>query len=360
MELVNQTAVPADAVLSTGIPEDGPRIGVIVAKATFTVDPKGTVELDTQEPHPLYDSDEETELGLLPGDSLPRRDPAFEVILLGRAHAPGRRPVPSMTVRLTVGEVSRSIAVFGERSWGPDGWPGSPEPFTTMPLVYGRAFGGTADIHLDDATSLEVQDPINPLGRGFDADTRAVEMARGLGVPEGYPLLAVDRGLPNLEDPNALIESPQDAPDPVGWATVPMGMGLGNLRHIRELTETGEVRDPRRAEIELYHRAHPSWVIGLPSAGAEVTMEGLTPKGHLGFRLPELRVVADYVLGDRSGTRELAPQMLVLLPEERRFYIVYRNAFTAEVEPEMERSFRLRLAEGWYRYPDGTGARGAR
>jgi hypothetical protein len=359
MDLVNQTPAPAYAVLTTGIPEDGPRMGMIVAKATFTFDAEGGVELDTQNPHPLYDSDEATELGLLPGDSLPRRDSAFEVILLGKAHAPWGRPVPSMTVRLSVGEVARSMAVFGERAWRPDGGMGSPEPFTEMPLVYERAFGGTAEVHLDEDTTLQVQDPINPLGRGFDADTRALEMGRGIGVPDGYPLLAVDRALPNLEDPGALIRSRQDAPDPVGWATVPMGMGLGSLRHIRELQEYGEIRDPRRSEIELYHRAHPHWVIDLPQAGAGVILEGLTPEGQIQFRLPELRVVADYVMGKRNGTRELAPQMLVLLPEERRFYLVYRNAFTAEVEPDMERSFRLRLEKGWYRYPDGAGTRGA-
>lgn len=360
MELVNQTPVPAYTVLTTGIPEDGPRIGMTVAKATFTFDSKGGVELDTQNPHPLYDSDEKTELGLLPADSLPRRDMAFEVILLGKAHAPEGRPVSSMTVRLTVGEVSRSIAVFGDRSWGSDGWMGNPEPFTEMPLVYERAFGGTAEVHLDEATTLQLQDPINPLGRGFDADTRAWEVAGGIGVPKGYPLLAVDRALPNLEDPDALIRSRQDAPDPVGWATVPMGMGLGSLRHIRELQEHGEIRDPRRSEIELYHRAHPHWVMGLPSAGAEVILEGLTPEGQIGFRLPELRMVADYVLGERMGTRELVPQMLVLLPEERRFYLVYRKAFTAEVEPDMERSFRLRLDEGWYQYPGGADGEGAK
>jgi hypothetical protein len=57
--------------------------------------------------------------------------------------------------------------------------------------------------------------------------------------------------------------------------------------------------------------------------------------------------VADYVLGGRSGTRELVPQLLMLLPEARRFYLVYRASFTMEVQPEIERAFRLRLAEGW-------------
>lgn len=358
MELVNQTAAPARALVTTGAPDDGPRIGMIVAKATFSYNGNGQVELDTQAPHPLYDADVETEFGLLPADVLPRRDPAFEVILLGAAHAPGGRAVPSMVVRLTVGNVSRSIAVFGERSWQPDGIMGRPAPFATMPLVYERAFGGRAQVYLDESTTVEVQDPINPLGRGFDGDSKAWQMAEAIGVAPGYPLLSFDRSLPNLEDPAALISSPQSTPDPACWATVPMGLGLANLRHIRELQEHGEVRDPRRAEIELYHRAHPSWVIPLVPAGSEVRLEGLQPHGEVRFRLPALRIHADYLLGERRGTRELAPQMLVLLPEENRFYVVYRSSFSVEVEPSMERSFRMRLDEGWYRYADGTSAGG--
>ena len=60
-----------------------------------------------------------------------------------------------------------------------------------------------------------------------------------------------------------------------------------------------------------------------------------------------MQVLADYELGERAGTRELGPQLLMLLPEESRFYLVYRHFFTMEVTQGMQRSFRLRLAEGW-------------
>ena len=52
--------------------------------------------------------------------------------------------------------------------------------------------------------------------------------------------------------------------------------------------------------------------------------------------------------GDRRGSRELAPQLFALLPDENRAYIVYRSHFNAQVEEDMERSFRLRLEEGWF------------
>ena len=42
-----------------------------------------------------------------------------------------------------------------------------------------------------------------------------------------------------------------------------------------------------------------------------------------------------------SGSQELCPQMLVLLPEERRLYLVYRGLL-----PHAPRA-RLRLESGW-------------
>jgi hypothetical protein len=58
--------------------------------------------------------------------------------------------------------------------------------------------------------------------------------------------------------------------------------------------------------------------------------------------------MADSELGSRQGARELEPHLLVLLPDERRFYLVYRHFFTFQAAPDERRSFRLRLAEGWF------------
>jgi hypothetical protein len=59
-------------------------------------------------------------------------------------------------------------------------------------------------------------------------------------------------------------------------------------------------------------------------------------------------VLADYVAADRRGTRELVPQLLVLLPEERAFYLVFRHGFDLRHTPTAERTMRLRLEPGWY------------
>jgi len=116
LDLVNRTPLAA-ALLVTDPLDGGPRLGILVAKATFTIGADQQLELDTEAPLPVLADDEETDLGLIPRDDLPREDEAFEVILLGKAHTPGGRNALRMAVKLQVGEVRRELAVFGDRVW---------------------------------------------------------------------------------------------------------------------------------------------------------------------------------------------------------------------------------------------------
>lgn len=345
MELVNQTAVPALALVASG-EEDGPRIGMLVAKATFKV-ASGVVWLDADDPLPLFEEDEVTEVGLLPADVHPRPQSIFEVILVGSAQAPHGQPIPALTVALTVGSVSRTMAVYGDRWWTPDGQMTQPRPFTTMPLTWDHAFGGSCDVWLDDSTVVEARDPMNFQGLGFDAVYAGERLADVMGAAPTYPRVAYERRLPNLENPGALIGTPQDRPDPVCWSPAPPGVGFAQIQLMREVQAADDPVKGNPSGETLSLRAHPDWRIPLPEAGAQVVLDGCDPEGRLAFQLPRLRVLADFVLGDRTGQRELAPQLLTLLPDERRMCITYRSHFTAEVEEGMERSFRLRLEEGW-------------
>jgi len=159
--------------------------------------------------------------------------------------------------------------------------------------------------------------------------------------------------LPNVEDPQALIENWEDAPEPASWATLPMTSAIHALRSVKRPDEESAMVAELVVEEGVFHRAHPTWVIALPAREDPVQLEGLLPDGDVSFNLPPLRVLADYVVDGRRGTRELAPQMLVLLPEQRRFYIVYRHPFLVRFKPGAERSMRLRMEDGWYVPGDG-------
>jgi hypothetical protein len=368
VKLTNGTPIPAEAVVSSASGDVG--LGYLVAKATFTFDARGVLALDTQEPLPLLTEDEQTPVGLLPSDVVPRRGTKFEVILVGYAYPPaGQHEATSVSVALSVGRERRELKIFGERYWTKDrngnATISSPRPFDRMPLVYERAYGGWSSAQFDKETIIDVFDPINRIGKGFDAEAVANGIASQLKAPKGYPVLTgYRRALPNLENPRALIRQWQDAPEPVGWAAAPRDTLIAMLRMIRkesarttelrrkgELTEeayakavAGEPEDPDTA---LY-RAHSDWVIDVPPSDAIVRLEGLVRDAPVvEFRLPRLRLLADYIVYGREGTRPLRPHALIMMPEEHKLALVYRAAFTFERGPANERAFRLRMATGW-------------
>lgn len=348
MQLVNRTAVPCVLQLSELEPTHH-RYGLLTAKATFTASADGSVHLDTQAPYAVFGKDVETPMGLLPSDAVPRRDPVFEVITLGAAHG-GRHG--SQVVELSVGEHRQRLLVFGDRWWvrsGDQVIPCQPAPFDQLPLGWDRAFGGSCECWIDSESAIDLEHPMNKVGRGFDAEKLARDLGSAFRAPAGFPRLPAHyrRPLPNLEDPRCPIRRWEDEPRPYCWATIPTDIGVHMQRAFDHMRSTGQALAEDEMLRMVYHRAHPDWIIPVPTAGALVTLRGMTPEGVWSFALPRLRVLADYQLGDRSGTRELVPQMLVLLAHELRFYVVYRHFFTMQPSSGTQRSFRIRTEEGW-------------
>jgi hypothetical protein len=76
-------------------------------------------------------------------------------------------------------------------------------------------------------------------------------------------------------------------------------------------------------------------------------MVGVLPCERVTFRLPRLRPVVDISNESGTHTSPLVPQMLVLLPEQWRFYLVYRTVVSLVFRPGDERGLRLRTEERW-------------
>lgn len=338
MDLVNTTPLTAAVQVSAPAGSAGPaRRGVLAAKATFEVDGRGRARA-APDPEPVRAVDEETELGVLPRDLVERGAPGLEVMMLGEARAPRYRPVEAMTVSLAVGARCWRLRVVGSRRWVGEGdraAPSRPRPFVRMPLVWARAFGGTCPVHLDPSTVIDVYDGRNPAGRGFDPGPVARGLGAYLGAPSGYPRWSAARHLPNVEHPGRPVRTPRDAPEPAGWAPLDARM-LGRPR------DSGDQGGgPWGA---LAYRAPPGLVLPGVPPGTWVRTGGLHPDGAWGFRLPELEVEADYVLGGRRGTRALRPEVLLLRPGASRFTVLYRLAFRLQAEAGAERGFRLRAS----------------
>jgi hypothetical protein len=355
VQLVNQTPVPARlSVSSVEIVPHG--LGMLVAKATFRVGEGGRVQLDTQDPVPFYEGDELTEVGIRPRDDLPRHDPAFEVLLLGAAYGSNGQAVAERRVSLTVGTERRELLVTGDRHWIGRESISAPVPFVRMPMTVDRTFGGSCEVLVDDGAIMTVVHPPNRHGRGFDPEPAARALGEWLKAPEGYPQWNPERPLPNLEHPLRRVERYDDAPDPACWSALPMDTLLHLQRGV--VMPSGNPPTPDDAQVGsmlgtswmkdgFFHRAHPDWVIDLPPAAATIEIDGVRPHGSIRFALPRLSVAADFTFGDVTGTRILQPQMLVLLPEEERCYLVYRRTFQLAPHSGIECSFRLRLENAW-------------
>jgi hypothetical protein len=328
MLLANTTPIPAAATVRRDLA--GRRILVVTAKATFGLHATPLLEVD--DPEPLLAVDEPTPLGLLPADLIPRFDSAFEVITLGCAHAPEGRLLTRQLVTLTIGDVTRQLVVTGDRRWTRRLGTlvaTEPQPFDRMELTWERAFGGECDAWLDADSPIPISHPLNRLGRGFDPTPMAEGLRRGLRLPEELPWLKYERCLPNIEHPDQLVVSANDAPEPAGWSTIPRELGL-NLRRAT-------------LDEQMVYRAHSDWIITRPNAGAPIALFGMTPSARVATALPRLRAFVDVA----GGSWELVPQMLVLLPERSRGYLVFRTALHLADGSARSRRARLRVQPGW-------------
>jgi hypothetical protein len=144
-----------------------------------------------------------------PGESSYRYEPEYayfkpntDVVLIANATPPGGPDVQTV-VEFSAGPLRKRAIVWGDRFWyrgflGPSLT--SPEPFSEIPMLYERAFGGW-DRSAADPNRHRVC-PQNPVGVGYQLDF----------APEQDRL-----ALPNIEDPNDLVRDMTSRPVPVGF-----------------------------------------------------------------------------------------------------------------------------------------------
>ncbi len=122
--------------------------------------------------------------------------PRAEVLVAGKCFAPKGAPRQAAQINVSVGDIRKTITVFGDRYWRKTGGAtyaiSDPVPFTAMPVTWERAFGGPGD-------------PRNPKGMGMAP----------IRLPDGSEAVP----LPNLEMPGQLTGSLADRPTPAGLGT---------------------------------------------------------------------------------------------------------------------------------------------
>jgi hypothetical protein len=173
-------------------PRPGAWMLTAVCKATYQLLPMESRLVEDQDeltPADGHWNDDETRSLRAPSDLAPFKARA-DIVLVGHAHAPQQQPVASLTARLIVGEIDKSIEVFCDRAWTQEGQLREGARFTRMLLCYERAAGGP--------------DSWNPVG--LRADAR----------PDRYGMVAI----PNLQPPGIHVSSPGDRFDPVGFGPI--------------------------------------------------------------------------------------------------------------------------------------------
>ncbi|AUX41546.1 uncharacterized protein SOCE26_029660 [Sorangium cellulosum] len=326
MDLLNDTLLRAR--LFTGFTGPADAVGSLVARMTWRLADQGELR-PAEDPWPVLTEPLWTEVGEFPSDSVPEYA-GCDVVITGVARA--EAPVASLLVTATVGAFSARLEVLGDRVWQErDGElvPSDPRPFTEMPLVWERAYGGAADHE-----GAEARHPLNQVGTGFHLKREQ----------------AVGRPLPNLERPDERIRRWDDRPLPACWAPVkdPLGWHLAPI--VREAASAPD-EEARATILAGAHErvalsaAQPGMIAPEVREGDEVAITGVAPD-VLRFRIPALDPRVHVDTGAVTFEATLPVSGLWVLLSQRLVIVTYRVAFRYPYVRRRHRAAALVLGAG--------------
>lgn len=298
--------------------KEGAEIWLVAVKCTFDVKPDGSTEIAKEQPPvvmvPEYTHPDAPAKSSLKYDSdLVRTKITTDIIVNGKAYAPGGQPVTELDVGFRIGELTKLLKVTGDRIWQ-KGSITQPKPFTQMPVLYERAFGGF------DPQSKESPNPQwdmrNPLGTGFALSSDKLD---GLA-------------LPNIEYPDQLIKSWKDKPNPAGFGPI--------CSHWQPRVNFAGTYDDQWQQERLpllpldfddrYYQCAPidQQAPQFLQGDEPVALLNLTPQGKLHFKLP--RVILGFETFFYSGDRQLheRPKLhtVIIEPDFPRVSLLWHSA----------------------------------
>jgi hypothetical protein len=270
---------------------------------------------------------------------------ATDVVVIGKAFAPGGKAVLQLDVTVEVAEHRKTVRVSGDRHclYRQNLVPmfTEPVPFTEMPIQYERAYGGK------DSKS----DPEAPFYYPRNYQGVGVLIRNAKETVEGLPL-------PNIEDPSDLLTPErivigeparwpeQPLPDGLGWfqrtwyprcsfvGAIPAYLGVDTVLKEEKLglVPKGQVALSMQFKLpsfDLHFNNGASRGLALPHLAGEekIRLTHLTPEGSLVFQLPGEKpsIMLDIGLGEN----ELKPVLdtVCVRPEEMQVDLIWRGAF---------------------------------
>lgn len=308
LQLENRTPFAVDMNLLPN--EQGVDTVYLVIKASFQIGRELTLadeQTPMREADVFYGDPEATSIRYASDVHLGK--PGTDVIMNGLASAPEGQSVTELDVSLQLGQLKKVIRVYGDRQWV-NGAISSPEPFTSMPLVYEKAYGGVSIVDGE----IESSDTRNPVGCGYLGGRKADAL-------DGTPL-------PNLEDPAALIRSPQDTPAPVcfgfispGW--MPRYQFCGTYDD--EWRSTRAPFMPLDFDSRFFQMAHQDLYTSTPLMGGEqVVIEGMHPKGKIAFKIPEVAFNCSLQVDGKVHSPGFNLETILLEPNQLKLEMTWR------------------------------------
>lgn len=251
----------------------------------------------------------QTKFGEFDDDS-PFRKMGIDVIVLGKAYPSSTGANNRARFELQVGEVNYTMDIYGNRRWVRSGQNlviSNPEPFESIPLTWGNAYGGKCSVDTGDMPYHA-----NPLGRGFYLSEETAE----------------DGSLPNIEDPENPIKSWQDQPPPRGVAPLLRDSSL-RIMNSAEFDFNANPPQLKLIKPSYYNNANPDLILPeQPPHGTLVRATGVRPGGSdFSFELPD-GTFHNYVqLADRSFLFPCHLESIVLLTELQQVMLGFRCCF---------------------------------
>lgn len=340
MELINATKMNAGYTM--GMDPSGREYLVVVVKGTFKIPAPEEEAVLADEQLPLIEADTFTGE---PGLSAPiyesdycLRKPKCDVLLLGSAHAPERKPVRKMQVGMHIGPITKIIEVVGNRTWsGMLKSPGKPEPFVTMPITYDRAYGGIDDSNPKKAKAYNS----NLAGVGYYPNRSASEL-KNLPVP-------------NLQEPDKDIDdvSGNYGPmsfGPIGrsWAPRPAYAGTYDKKWLEETFPFL----PEDFDDRYFQAAPEDQQMNYPKSGELVSLVNLTPnRSKCRFNLPLIELpITFFPKKGKYFKSEAVVDTLVFEPDRDRFSIVWRTSVALKNNVfEMPQALIGEMSKAWWR-----------
>ena len=297
---------------------------LVVLKATYGIPPSEDMPCPVLAPIPLAVKDV---YAGEPGFSAPLYENDFaarkaqcDVVFNANAYAPSGRPVKELDVLARVGSMCKHLRVVGNRRWEKDLFiirSSRPQPFTSMPLHYGYAFGGT--VLRDDGIKESDSLPANPVGTGYSGRSVCAEI-------HGMPL-------PNLERPNKPLRRPDE------HTCAPIALSAIGRNFFPRYTYAGTYDKQWQAakapflpddfDEHFFQCAPEDQRIDFPQGGEEVQLRHLSPdRPEIRFHLPPLGKIPINILRfDLSiETVQALPDTLYFEPDACRFSVVWRGS----------------------------------